>query len=120
MVNRPLISVVDDDESVRESLPDLLREFGFTAQSFSSAEEFLASDYLGQTRCLVLDIAMPGMTGPEAERGKRSFRISNITPCLLQVIGVALFLQKSPEFFYFLVFFKDQRIIGYHSGKINN
>jgi FixJ family two-component response regulator len=68
MVNRPLISVVDDDESVRESLPDLLREFGFTAQSFSSAEEFLASDYIGQTRCLVLDIAMPGMTGPDLQR----------------------------------------------------
>lgn len=68
MVNRPLISVVDDDESVRESLPDLLREFGFTAQSFSSAEEFLASDFLGQTRCLVLDIAMPGMTGPDLQQ----------------------------------------------------
>lgn len=68
MVNRPLISVVDDDESVRESLPDLLREFGFTAQSFSSAEEFLASDTLGQTKCLVLDIAMPGMTGPDLQR----------------------------------------------------
>lgn len=68
MVNRPLISVVDDDESVRESLPDLLREFGFTAQSFSSAEEFLASDTLGQTKCLVLDIAMPGMTGPDLQQ----------------------------------------------------
>ena len=68
MVNCPLISVVDDDESVRESLPDLLRELGFTAQSFSSAEEFLASDYIGQTRCLVLDIAMPGMSGPDLQR----------------------------------------------------
>ena len=65
MVTTPLISVVDDDESVRESLPDLLREFGFAAQAFSSAEEFLASDFIGQTRCLVLDIAMPGMTGPD-------------------------------------------------------
>lgn len=65
---RPLVSVVDDDESVRESLPDLLREFGFTAQAFSSAEEFLASDFLGQTRCLILDVAMPGMTGPELQR----------------------------------------------------
>ncbi len=64
----PLISVVDDDESVRESLPDLLRELGFTAQAFSSAEEFLASDYLCQTRCLVLDIAMPGMSGPDLQR----------------------------------------------------
>jgi FixJ family two-component response regulator len=65
MLKTPLISVVDDDESVRESLPDLLREFGFAAQTFSSAEEFLASDFIGQTRCLVLDIAMPGMSGPD-------------------------------------------------------
>jgi FixJ family two-component response regulator len=65
---RSLVSVVDDDESVRESLPDLLREFGFSAQAFSSAEEFLTSDYVGQTRCLILDIAMPGMTGPDLQR----------------------------------------------------
>jgi FixJ family two-component response regulator len=64
----PLVSVVDDDESVRESLPDLLRELGFAAQAFSSAEEFLASGYVDQTRCLVLDIAMPGMSGPDLQR----------------------------------------------------
>jgi FixJ family two-component response regulator len=57
--------VVDDDESVRESLPDLLREFGFAARVFSSAEEFLSSDCLDQTSCLILDVAMPGMSGPE-------------------------------------------------------
>jgi FixJ family two-component response regulator len=68
MVNHSLVSVVDDDESVRESLPDLLREFGFAAQAFSSAEAFLASDYVDQTRCLVLDIAMPGMSGPDLKR----------------------------------------------------
>jgi FixJ family two-component response regulator len=68
MVTRLLVSVVDDDESVRESLPDLLRELGFAAHAFSSAEEFLASDYVDQTRCLVLDIAMPGMTGPDLQR----------------------------------------------------
>jgi FixJ family two-component response regulator len=68
MVSRSLVSVVDDDESVRESLPDLLRELGFAAHAFSSAEEFLASDYVDQTRCLVLDIAMPGMTGPDLQR----------------------------------------------------
>lgn len=67
MAMRPLVSVVDDDESVRESLPDLLREFGFAVQAFSSAEEFLASEYVGETRCLILDIAMPGMTGPELQ-----------------------------------------------------
>jgi FixJ family two-component response regulator len=66
-----LVSVVDDDESVRESLPDLLREFGFAARAFSSAEEFLASDCVRQTRCLILDIAMPRMTGPELQRELR-------------------------------------------------
>jgi FixJ family two-component response regulator len=65
---RPLISVVDDDESVRESLPDLLREFGFEAQTFSSAEEFLASESVADTNCLVLDVAMPGMSGPDLQR----------------------------------------------------
>lgn len=66
--NRALVSVVDDDESIRESLPDLLREFGFAAQAFSSAEEFLDSGYVGQTCCLILDIAMPGVTGPDLQR----------------------------------------------------
>ena len=68
MVDRPLVSVVDDDESVRESLPDLLREFGFTAQAFASAEEFLASDHISETSCLILDVAMPGMSGPDLHR----------------------------------------------------
>jgi FixJ family two-component response regulator len=67
-INCALISVVDDDESVRESLPDLIREFGFTARAFSSAEQFLASDCVGQTKCLILDIAMPGMNGPDLQR----------------------------------------------------
>jgi FixJ family two-component response regulator len=63
---RQLLSVVvDDDESVRESLPDLLREFGFAARAFSSANEFLSSGCVNETSCLILDIAMPGMSGPE-------------------------------------------------------
>jgi len=65
---RSLISVVDDDESVRESLPDLLRELGFEVVAFSSAEEFLASGWVDKTRCLILDIAMPGMSGPDLQR----------------------------------------------------
>lgn len=60
----PLVSIVDDDESIRESLPDLLREFGFTVEAFASAEEFLASGALNRTQCLILDVAMPGMSGP--------------------------------------------------------
>lgn len=67
-MERLLVAVVDDDESVRESLPDLIREFGFAARSFSSAEEFLMSDCVGHTKCLILDVYMPGMTGPELQR----------------------------------------------------
>lgn len=63
-----LVSVVDDDESVRESLPDLLREFGFAAEAFPSAEAFLASDAADETSCLLLDIAMPGMSGPDLQQ----------------------------------------------------
>ena len=65
---RSLVSVVDDDESVRESLPDLIRQFGFCARAFSSAEAFLASETLGETRCLLLDISMPGMSGPDLQQ----------------------------------------------------
>jgi FixJ family two-component response regulator len=68
MYIRPLVSIVDDDESVRESLPDLLKEFGFVPRAFASAEEFLASEYVVQTSCLILDIAMPGMSGLDLEQ----------------------------------------------------
>ena len=68
MTGKPsLVSVVDDDQSVRESLPDLLREFGFAARAFASAEAFLASDVVNDTNCLLLDVAMPGMSGPELQ-----------------------------------------------------
>ncbi len=67
-VKTPLITIVDDDESVRESLPDLIREFGFSANSFSSAEEFLGSESLTRTKCLILDISMPGMSGPDLQK----------------------------------------------------
>jgi FixJ family two-component response regulator len=65
---RSLVSIVDDDESIRESLPDLLKEFGFASQTFCSAEEFLASNEIARTRCLILDVAMPGMWGPELQQ----------------------------------------------------
>jgi len=68
MGKRSLVSVVDDDESVRESLPDMLRQLGFAAQAFSSAEAFLASEVVGETRCLILDVAMPGMSGPDLQQ----------------------------------------------------
>jgi FixJ family two-component response regulator len=68
MATSMLVSIVDDDESIRESLPDLLRHFGFAVQAFSSAEAFLESDFVNQTHCLILDIAMPGMSGPDLQR----------------------------------------------------
>jgi FixJ family two-component response regulator len=68
MQQRPFIAVVDDDESVREALPDLIRELGYDAVAFSSAEEFLASGRISETDCLLLDLSMPGMTGPDLQR----------------------------------------------------
>jgi FixJ family two-component response regulator len=68
MDERSLVSIVDDDESVRESLPDLLRQCGFAAAAFSSAEAFLASEEIGETSCLILDVVMPGMTGPDLQQ----------------------------------------------------
>jgi FixJ family two-component response regulator len=69
MIPEPsLVSVVDDDESIREALPDLLRQFGFAAEAFASAEAFLASEFVRETGCLLLDVAMPGMSGPELQQ----------------------------------------------------
>lgn len=109
MSHSPLISIVDDDESVREALPDLIREFGFTAEAFSSAESFLASDVIARTRCLILDISMPGMTGPdlqlELSRRGHAIRIVFITanrdmtlwPRLLERGAVACLLKPFSE-----------------------
>src|SRR5262245_36617195 len=68
MVDQPLVSVVDDNESVRESLPDLLRQFGVDVQAFGSAEEFLASDAADRSHCLILDVGLPGMSGPDLQQ----------------------------------------------------
>ena len=75
MPGASLVSVVDDDESVRESLPDLLAQLGFAVQVFASAEDFLTSDAAAQTRCLILDIAMPGMSGPDLQDELRRRRL---------------------------------------------
>jgi FixJ family two-component response regulator len=68
MSKRPLVSVVDDNESVRDSLPDLLQQVGFAVQSFASAEAFLASEAVDETSCLILDVGLPGMTGPDLQQ----------------------------------------------------
>ena len=80
MTRQALISVVDDDESVRESLPDLLGTFGFATRVFESAQEFLESDSIRHTDCLILDVAMPGMSGPELQREliRRGYSIPTI------------------------------------------
>lgn len=67
-VERQLVAVVDDDESVRDSLPDLLRQFGFASEGFAAAQAFLESQVVGKTRCLVLDVAMPGMSGLDLQQ----------------------------------------------------
>jgi len=101
MVMRSLVSVVDDDESVRESLPDMLKEFGFAVQAFTSAEEFLASDYVDQTRCLILDLVMPGMSGPDLERElrlrRREIPIVFITACADETVRPRLLAQGAVE-----------------------
>lgn len=110
MKKRPsLISVVDDDESIRESLPDLLRVLGFAAHAFSSAEEFLVSSNIEQTSCLILDIAMPGMSGPELQqeltiRQRRipiifitAQRDETLRPRLLKLGAVACLLKPFSE-----------------------
>ena len=68
MAKSLLVSIVDDDESVREALPDLVEQLGYSAKAFPSAEEFLGSDCVGMTSCLILDVSMPGMSGPDLQR----------------------------------------------------
>jgi FixJ family two-component response regulator len=68
MSKRPVVSVVDDSDSVRESLPDLLAEAGFAVQAFPSAEAFLDSAAPDETSCLILDVGLPGMSGPDLQQ----------------------------------------------------
>jgi len=64
----PLISIVDDDDSLRNSLDNLIRSVGFRAQGFPSAEAFLSSNQVHDTACLILDVRLPGMNGLELQR----------------------------------------------------
>jgi FixJ family two-component response regulator len=75
-----LVAVVDDDESVRESLPDLLTEFGLVSKAFATPMEYLESGYVEKTKCLISDVAMPGMSGPELRRElvRRGYAIPTI------------------------------------------
>ena len=83
MISVSLISVVDDDESVRESLEGLLKSVGFRVEAFALAMDFLNSQALEATDCLILDVRMPGMSGPELQRklitSQRSIPIVFIT-----------------------------------------
>src|SRR5262249_8371039 len=101
MENPPLVSVVDDDESVRESLPDFLRQVGFVAEAFSSAEAFLASNVVAATSCLLLDLSMPGMSGPDLQqeliRRQRRIPIVFITAHGDEAIRLRLIAQGAVE-----------------------
>jgi FixJ family two-component response regulator len=104
VMERPLVSVVDDDDSVRESLPDLLKEFGFTVHAFSSAQEFLSSESLRQTKCLILDVVMPGMTGldlqHELRRGGHEIPVIFISAQKDAAIREQAFRQGAVKFLY--------------------
>ena len=99
-----ILSVVDDDEMLRESLPELLREFGFAARAFSSGQEFLSSDYVDQTKCLILDVAMPGMSGldlqDELKRRGHAIPIIFITGQKDEDIRKRAFRQGAVKFLY--------------------
>ena len=101
---RPLLSVVDDDEMLRESLPDLLREVGFEARAFSSGQEFLSSEYLDETKCLILDVAMPGMSGldlqEELKRRGQAIPIIFITGQRDEDIRKRALIQGAVKFLY--------------------
>ena len=89
MQTNALISVVDDDVSSRESLPDFLQILGFSAMAFSSAEEFLASDALADTQCLILDVSMPDMSGPQLQ--------SELKRRELQIPIIFITAQRDPD-----------------------
>jgi FixJ family two-component response regulator len=63
----PVISIVDDDEAVREATKSLIRSLGYSAVTFCSAEEFLKSAHVADTACLIADIQMPGLSGIELQ-----------------------------------------------------
>src|SRR2546427_9724929 len=84
--DRPVISVVDDDESLRRSLSNLLRSVGFGVETFASADEFLRSAQRENTGCLVLDLEMPGMSGLDLLR-QLAFRDSRIRVVILTAHG---------------------------------
>ena len=113
MNSHSLVSIVDDDESVRESLPDLLKELGFDSQTFSSAEEFIAANGTSPTKCLILDIAMPGMSGPELQqelkRRKIHIPIIFITACQDETVRSRLIEQGAVA--YLIKPFSDSALI---------
>lgn len=102
MAEQPRIAIVDDDESVRESLFHLLKQLGFTSRLFPSPEEFLASDFLSETDCLILDVAMRGMSGPylqaELQRLGSNIPIIFITAEMDESLRLRLLEQGAVDF----------------------
>jgi len=80
-VPKPMISIVDDDETAREGTMDLIKSMGFVAKAFPRAEDFLNSDHVHGTSCLISDMRMPGMTGLELYN--RLIAAGNTIPTIL-------------------------------------
>ncbi len=81
MPKKQVIAIVDDDELAREGTMDLVKSMGFIARAFERAEDFLKSDYLHSSSCLITDVLMPGMTGIELHN--RLVEAGNMTPTIL-------------------------------------
>jgi FixJ family two-component response regulator len=83
MTKRSLVCIVDDSESVRDALFDLLQYSGYDVQAFDSAEAFLGATTVGESDCLILDVGLPGMSGPDLQleltRQRRDLPIVFIT-----------------------------------------
>lgn len=89
MARLPVISIIDDDASVREATQRLLRSLGYVAHAFASADEFLRSSYLSDTSCLITDVKMPGMSGVELQKHLQ------IQGCQVPLIFITSFEEES-------------------------
>ena len=94
--DRPVVSVVDDDESLRRSLRNLLRSVGFCVETFASAEAFLRSAERGSTGCMLLDLRMSGMSGLDLLR-QLAIEESHIPVVILTAHGDAETRRRSLE-----------------------
>jgi FixJ family two-component response regulator len=108
MTDSPMISIIDDDPSVRKATDGLVRSLGYRSLTFASAEDFLESDHIDDTSCVITDVQMPGLSGVELQnvliaRGARlpmifitAYPEDRVRRCVLEA-GAVGFLSKPFE-----------------------